>query len=181
MYKKYVIIVVCIATIAAVMGVNMRMDATSLQTALDYASATSQQMQDDVALIDIFFTAVGQFDVNANIQIMNARNDDGSTSDLVYIKTVYNDDGTINADKSTNRTWTVGNSTADQAESALQMLEWGNSNYNGAFEEVVNAINGVFFILGAVLCLLLIALMLLFDTAGTVLSLVRGVFYLIGL
>lgn len=181
MYKKYVIIVVCIVTIASVMGVNMRMDAESMQTALDYATVTSQQMQDDVTLIDIFFTAVGQFDINANIQIRVARNDDGETSDLIYIKTVYNEVGQPDQEKSTQKQWTVGNATAEQAESALKMLEWGNSAYDGIFEDIVNAVNGVFFILGAILCMILIALMLLFDTAGTVLSLVRGAFYLIGL
>lgn len=179
MKKKLIIVVICLVTICAVLGLNDRLDYDGLADASAIVKAETKTIYEDFYAIQIFTTLVGFYEPDTYTSIELNSYAEGEYTINVRALVPLADGGTepyVGA-------WTFEDyHTAKQITELLEPITrpWTVPDADGFFETTLLALDSIAFVLSLVFVVIMFVLMVLIDVAGIAASLVEAVFYLLG-
>lgn len=161
--KPLIIFIICLVTICCVFGLNDHLHYDGFKDAAESIQGSFNVIIDDISAISCFGFAIENFSTGVPARLYFYENE-------VYMRFGNNEERFVFSSPE----------QADKIVRVLKPLTLG-FNYNGNFfDKVITVVNAILFWIGVLVTILLFLITILFDFVGVAWSLIRAIFYLIG-
>lgn len=185
MTKKVLIVVICLVTVCAVLGLNDRLNYDGLQTAVSMVKSDSREVSEDLQLVAVIATAIENYSPEkiVEISVIAQETEDGEeVYSLVYVSYYPNPVISGQLDLVTEHWEFTDGGTAEQIRFILEPLTRSSVAPSGDnfFTDTQTALHYIGFWLSILVSVVMALLIVICDVVGVVWSLVEAVFYLLG-
>lgn len=176
--KKFMIFICCVICVSLILGVNSRISYSDFKVSIERVEASASVITDDLEMIRMISFLFENYSVEYRLVLI------APFLETVSLSIV--DDST--GDEIIRESFVFsGSDSAQHAVNIISPMLWDNSENEsllgniGVWDNVIDAIGTLAFILGAIFTILVFAVQFILDSVITAWELVRFFLYVIGL
>lgn len=184
MVKKILPIVCCVLAICAVLGLNDRLDYANINIAADSIVGSAKQINTDFAYLDAIGFILTNYDPSAHLTIGVIDTGEAGINDgaNLYIGIQKYDESkpTGTGEYKFKNFFFVDENDAVRCSNILRPMTWGNNQLDSPFASILDVVTTIAYVVGILISIVLLLLVIVFDTFNIAWQIVVAALYLVG-